>query len=293
MALALYLLANVCVAAIFKVFPRYRVNAFHAIVINYTICFLLGAVLNPEKKGLHLSEIVQTPWFKLDVILGVIFIGGFTITAKAIETAGITLTTMMQKMSILLSVTCTVLFFHEPFGLWQIIGMVFAITAIIAINQRPDEKAKNKNLLLLTGVLLSSALIEVILLFAERRDIIGEQHYLFTSYGFGFAALAGWCIIAWQWLRARQPIARQAWAGGLILGLPNFLTIFLLLVMLQQGWNASILYPVLNVTVLTLITLTAWLVFKEKLRLVNWLGIAAAMIAILLIGLLQPVPDAG
>ena len=288
MALALYLLANVCVAAIFKVFPRFRVNAFHAIVINYTICFLLGAVLNPERQGLSLREIVQTPWFRLDILLGFIFIGGFTITAKAIETTGITLTTMMQKMSILISVTCTVLFFHEPFGIWQIIGMVFAIAAIIAINQRPGEKTKEKNILLLAGVLLSSALIEVILLFAERRDIIGDQHHLFTSYGFGFAALVGWCVIAFRWIKGKKKIERQAWVGGLILGLPNFLTIFLLLVMLKQGWNASVLYPVLNVTVLTLITLTAWLIFKEKLRFINWLGIAFAVAAILLIGLLQP-----
>ncbi len=141
---------------------------------------------------------------------------------------------------------------------------------------------------MLLAVLLVSAAIELILLYVDRKQIVVDEHYLFTSFGFGFAALAGWIILGYKWIRNRKPIPRQDWIGGVLLGLPNFLTIYLLLLMLGKGWNASVLYPILNVTVLTLITLTAWIVFKEKLRPINWAGIGLAIAAILLIGLLQP-----
>jgi drug/metabolite transporter (DMT)-like permease len=290
MVLAFYLLANVCVAALFKLFPRYRVDALHAIVVNYTICFLLGALFNPNKGSMGITDVIHSAWFKVDLILGVIFISGFTVIAKAIETSGITLTTLIQKMSIVVSVTFSVLFFREPFGLWQVIGLCFAIAAIIAINQREDEAPKEKNLLFLAIVLLSSAAIEIILLYVERKGIVEDQHHLFTSYGFGVAAVVGWIYVAWQYFSKKIRMTRRDWIAGLLLGLPNFLTIYLLLVMLNKGWNASVLYPVLNVTVLSLITLTAWIVFKEKLRPVNWAGIGLAIAAILLIGLLTPSP---
>lgn len=288
MAFALYLLANVCVAALFKLFPRHRVDVFHAIVINYSVCFLMGFLLNPDKKNLTTSEILDSAWFKFDIGLGIIFILGFTTVAHAIITAGITLTTMMQKMSILVTVTCSVLFFSEPFGIWQGIGLCLAVAAIIAINQRPEQGPKQKNFILLLAVLLFSAAIELILLYVDRKQIVVDEHFLFTSYGFGFAALVGWIMIGYKWFKERKPIHRQDWIGGVLLGLPNFLTIYLLLVMLRKGWNGSVLYPILNVTVLTVITITAWLVFKEKLRLINWAGIGLAIAAILMIGLLQP-----
>jgi drug/metabolite transporter (DMT)-like permease len=288
MVLTLYLVANICVAALFKLFPRYKIDALHAIVVNYTLCFLLGVLLNPDKGMMPISEVIKTDWFKIDLLLGVIFISGFTITAKAIQQSGITLTTMMQKMSILVSVTVSVMLFHEPFGGWQILGLCFAVGAIIAINQQAEDQPKHGSYLYLAIVLLSSAAIEVILLFVERNNIVQGQHHLFTSYGFGVAAVVGWIIVAYQWISRRERMTRQDWIGGLLLGLPNFLTIYFLLLMLNQGWNGSVLFPVLNVTVLALITLTAWLVFKEKLRPVNWLGIVLAVGAILLIGLLGP-----
>ena len=60
-------------------------------------------------------------------------------------------------------------------------------------------------------------------------------------------------------------------------------SIFLLLKMLNQGWNGSLMYPMVNVTVLLLSTIVAVIAFHEKLNRINWIGIGLASASILTI----------
>ena len=60
-------------------------------------------------------------------------------------------------------------------------------------------------------------------------------------------------------------------------------SIYLLLHMLNEGWAGSIMYPLVNVTVLVLSALIALLAFRERLSRVNWAGIGLAILAIGLI----------
>ena len=71
--------------------------------------------------------------------------------------------------------------------------------------------------------------------------------------------------------------------AGILLGIPNFFSIFLLLKMLNQGWNGSLMYPLVNVSVLLLSTMVAVIAFREKLNRLNWIGIGLASAAILII----------
>jgi drug/metabolite transporter (DMT)-like permease len=279
-------IASTCISIGLKLFTRFKVNTFNAIVINYTVCLALGTMLDPEVSVPFSKEIVSTPWFAYDILLGVLFIFGFNLNAHAIQTAGITLTSLMQRMSLVLTVTFAVIFFKEHFGPIEITGISLAILAIIAINQ----KGKKFNLSgstpfpwVLFAVLLIASVVEILLFYAEKTNIVGESQLAFTTHAFGCAAIFGWISIGWLWFRKKLKITSRDLIGGILLGIPNFFSIYLLMVMLNQGWNGSILYPMINVSVLLLSTLIAVIAFREKLSRINWIGIVLATGAILFI----------
>jgi drug/metabolite transporter (DMT)-like permease len=284
------LLVTICIGICFKLFGRWKVNTFNAIVINYTVCLLLGSFLDPDASFPFSPKIIQTPWFKYDIILGLLFISGFNLTAVAIQKAGITLTTMMQRMSLITTVSFTVLVFHERFGWFAFCGLLSALMAIIAINQTGTSislQKPGKYTPLLFLVLLLSSAIEIILFFMEKSGLVGEHQMAFTTHGFGCAAIIGWIMMGWLWIKRNNTIARNDIFAGILLGIPNYFSIYLILVMLNQGWKGSIMYPMLNVSVLLLSTIIAVIAFREKLNRLNWIGIGLATLSILTIAYAQ------
>jgi drug/metabolite transporter (DMT)-like permease len=161
-----------------------------------------------------------------------------------------------------------------------------ALMAIIAINQKEGagswSLAGRPPLLLLT-VLVFAAAIEILLFYVEKSGTVGRQQMAFTTHGFGCAGIVGWIAIGWLWIRKRNRISLRDVIAGVMLGIPNFFSIYLLLKMLNQGWDGSVMYPMVNVTVLLLSTFVAVIVFREKLNRINWIGIALASASILII----------
>ncbi|MBK7668019.1 MAG: hypothetical protein IPJ32_12200 [Sphingobacteriaceae bacterium] len=74
--------------------------------------------------------------------------------------------------------------------------------------------------------------------------------------------------------------------GGIILGIPNYFSIFFILKSLEANiFTSAQLFPVLNISNVVLTALVGFLVFKEKLSAQNLLGVLLAVISILLITL--------
>lgn len=278
--------ATVCIGVCFKLFARYGINTFNAIVINYTVCLGMGTLLDPADGVPFSTSVTQAPWFRYDVVLGLIFIIGFNLTALGIRTSGITLTTLVQRMSLILTVSFAVVMFHEHFGWLELIGLLLAISAILTINQKKEQglpTAKTRFPYILLTILLFSAMVEIMLLYVEKSGVVGTDQMAFTTHGFGSAGILGWVILIAMLILRKTKLTGRDVLAGLILGIPNYFSIYLLLVMLNKGWNGSIMYPLVNVTVLLISTFVAVLFFREKLSRMNWLGIGLAAASILLI----------
>jgi drug/metabolite transporter (DMT)-like permease len=128
-----------------------------------------------------------------------------------------------------------------------------------------------------------SAAIEILLFYVEKSGVVGKQQMAFTTHGFGCAAVIGWVSVAWLWIKGRNRFSLRDIVAGVFLGIPNFFSIYLLLKMLNQGWDGSVMYPMVNVSVLLLSTFVAVIIFREKLNRLNWIGIALASASILII----------
>ena len=87
--LILTVACSVLLGFIFKLFARYQVDGFQAIVFNYITCFTCG--------WLHLgsfpvkAENFGSAWMPYALVLGLIFISGFNMAALTVRHFGVTI----------------------------------------------------------------------------------------------------------------------------------------------------------------------------------------------------------
>ncbi len=286
--LILSILSSTIIVIVFKLFSRFHIATFQAIVFNYWVCVICGWLVMGEFPVQ--SAMFQESWFPYSLLLGTIFILTFNIIAKTVEHFGITVSAIMQRMSVLLSVPFAIIAYHEPLPMLKIFGLVAAVFAIIFANMPDKKNVIPKQLphawmwLFPTLILLFSGFIEIVLMYVERSTA-GEANLAFTTFLFGTAAVLGTVRVATELALGKGQLAWKNVLAGIALGVPNFGSIYFVLLALKVGWGGSVVFPVNNVAVIALAVTAAWLFFSEKLSKINILGVLLAMVAIVLIGI--------
>lgn len=279
---------NVMLVIIFKLFPKYGINNFQAIIVNYFTCLAVGTI---QMGNFPIpTDFYIRPWFPYVSVLSVLFIIGFNMNAASTQIIGISYTTLVQKLSLIIPTIVAVLFFNEGLTGSKIAGIFLAIAAIILIqmpSKKPSEKEINiKNYIgLASGVFLISGAIELILFYMSNKQISTNQDIAIVSSAFAFAGLLGLVILLVELLRKKAKLEFKNIVAGIILGIPNFYSIYLLVYLLNRDWEASVLFPTNNVGIIALSALAALLFFQEKLNIYKWLGLGLAIASIIFISL--------
>ena len=286
--LLICILTNTVIGFIFKLYPRYGVNTLQAIVVNYFVCVGMAALTlgeNPIESNVH-----QQDWFPYALFLGLIFISGFNFTAYTFQKFGVTLTTIMQKMSIVLTVPIAFYMYSENINAWKVIGLLAGVVAIYLTNlPKKDDFSNLENIpkwmfAFPVIVLLISTTIESLLQYVQI-EILGTDGggLKFTATLFGIAGSFGLLAVIAGLISGRLTFSYKNIIGGIVLGVPNFFSIYLILVAIKEGWEGSVFFPINNVSIIALSALFAYLFFSEKLSKANWSGVLLAIAAIGLI----------
>ena len=96
--LVLSILSATGIFLIFKILGQKNLPAFPAIIINYLTASTLGFLINADR--IRLSAILDAPWVPISVIIGILFIVFFFVIARSSNEAGISITTVASKMSV-------------------------------------------------------------------------------------------------------------------------------------------------------------------------------------------------
>ncbi len=286
--LILSILCSTAIVLIFKLFQQWKVHTFQAIVFNYVTCVICGwAALGrfPIEEGFW-----QTVWFPWALFLGFVFITGFNIVALTVQKFNVTMATVMQKMSLLLTVVFAFVFYQESFNVLKAAGVVTAVAAILLVNLSAKGKLFEWNisprywLFLPILTWLVSATIEIVFLHLEKQT--GASSDIgFVSFLFGTAAVLGGIPLLIGYIRGRFKFDWKSLGAGVFLGIPNFGSIYFLLKSLGIGLDGSVVFPINNVSIIALSSLAALLFFREKLNRYNIIGVLVAIFSILLIAL--------
>ena len=279
---------NVLLLVIFRLFKTYNINTFQAIVFNYITCVIAGSILLGE---FPLStESIQEPWFPYSILLGLLFILGFNILGKTVQLFGVTLTSIAQKMSLVMIVSFTILFFQESVNFLKIIGILAAIASIILINLPKKgfdtDQIKLKKLgYVLFLTFLFSGIIEIILFYVEAKDYSSNADIGFIVALFGMAGILGIIGLIFGYATKKLSFDIKNVIAGITLGIPNFFTIYFLLVLINKGFEGSLIFPILNVSIILGSALLGYFVFKENLSKRQWMGFALGLLCIIFIAI--------
>lgn len=293
-ALLACIAASTFISLLFKLFGRYGVRNLPAIVVNYGVCVVMGALW--EGEWLLTADVLEQSWLYLALGLGVFFIAGFNLNATSVQRAGIAVTSVVQRISLLISVAFAVLYLRDPLSLKQGVGIALGVLSVFLVvrapaasvgkeglTPKPVQRPSRAEWLLPLGVFLVAGAIESGLLLAQRRYGAGDS----ASYTVALFAWAGFLGLVVRLLRppadGSPRFTRADVIGGIALGVPNFFSIYLIIVALEGGLPAATVFPVLNVATIVLGALAAVLFFGERLSGRQWAGVGVAILAIGLI----------
>ena len=283
--LLLSILSSAAIFIVFKLFDRYQLNTLQAIVVNYITAFFLG--LSLSKKSFVATEILKTEWFYGAIGLGILFILIFNLMALVAQRNGLSVASVATKMSVVIPVIFGIYVYNESFNFQKIIGILLALFAVVlvSVKQKSNVRLKN-NLLFPFLVFAGSGIIDTSIKYIETYYIEDGGIPLFSATIFGFAGIIGITILIIQKFKGNFKLNTLSILGGLILGIINYGSIYYLLKALDhESLESSTIFTINNVAIVMLSGLLGLILFKEKLSSKNWIGVAVAILSILLVSL--------
>jgi drug/metabolite transporter (DMT)-like permease len=228
-------------------------------------------------------------------ILGFFFVGGFYIASLTVQYFGLAISSVAQRMSLVISVSFAILFFNEPAPITKILGILTALSSVICINIPTKTKEGEAEPILDNStivaqpkaiwiyplaIFLISGIIEVILQYTQKTYNLAPSMQCILL--FGSASIIGSVTLLVALVSKKIKLEGKNIIGGIAVGIPNYFSIYFLLLALQQ-LDGSVVYPVSNILIVGSAALLGYFVFKEKLSTVNILGVVLALLSIFLI----------
>ncbi len=283
--LALCVLFSSLIFVIFKLFSIYKIETLYAIIMNYLVASFCGFLL--YRGDIIISEIPGENWFWGTFALGVLFIVVFNLMAATAQKAGVSVASVATKMSLIIPVIFGVAVYHEKLGALKILGIVLALIAVYFASHKEKSTAIRKSSLVLPLlVFLGSGIIDTAIKYMQEMHIAEAEFPLFSATIFVAAAITGILFILIRSFKKSIKLNFRNVLGGIVLGVPNYFSIFFLMRALQNDmFNSASIFTINNVAIVMFSTLLGILLFKEKISLKNWGGITMAVVSILLVAL--------
>lgn len=277
---------NTLIGIIFKYFSKWNVQAYPAIIINYLVCAAIGWTMFYHE--LLAPGFWQADWLPYGIGLGVVFTLGFYFASQCVAYHGVGLTAMMQKVSMIVTVLYAIIFFNETAGFLKWAGIILAIVSIILINRNvegKDKKIKTRLLVLALPliVFVINGAIDTTIFHVKSTDSFEVNEGHFSTAVFSIAACLG--VIAGSimiWMK-KISFGKKEILGGVILGVPNFISIYSVLLAIETGWGGTVIFPLLNISIIICSKAAGYRIFDEKANLYKWIGLILAILAIVLI----------
>tara|TARA_R110002073_G_scaffold47465_3_gene128632 strand:+ start:805 stop:1668 length:864 start_codon:yes stop_codon:yes gene_type:complete len=268
---------------IFKYFDIYKIDTLKAIVVNYIVAFILGFVLAEE--SITFANIPDQPWFFGALVLGLLFVSIFFVMALTAQRNGVSVVSVAGKMSVVIPIIFGVILYNESLSTIKIIGIILAIVAVYLASVKNNlEKHKKAGLLLPVILFLGSGAIDATLKYVEINFVSENEVSIFSGSLFGFAGVFGLIFLLFKTIQKREVFGVKNLIAGIVLGIPNYYSIVFLIKALQtKGIESSTLFTINNVGIVVVSTLVGLLIFKESFSLKNKIGIALAVIGIVLV----------
>ncbi len=286
--LLLCILSSTGIFIIFKSIDRFNIPSLPIIVINYLVATILGFAINPGKT--RMAEILHMEWLPASVVIGIMFIIMFFLVAFSSRQAGISVTTVASKMSVIFPIVFSLIIDQQDQVTPMKAAAIACTLAGVALTVfKPREDRPNLAVMYIPLLLfLGMGIVDSLVKYAQHNHVNNQETALFSAVLFLNAFVSGILVLLFfpkYLVHFRKP---AVWGWGLLLGGVNFGSIFFLVMALNHispggsGIDSSVIFGVNNTGIVALSVLAGLLIFRERLLPVNWFGIALSAIALIL-----------
>ncbi len=271
---------------LFKYFGKYQVNNLQAIIINYFTAGSL-ALLIAKLNGIQIifQDIISSTYIIPSLIIGLLFIITFNLLAYGTQKIGIAISTVANKMSMIIPVIIGIYLFKEALGALKLMGIILAILAIYMTSTKGGKLSFDKKYLpIILLIFFGQGMADGTLSWAQKFSINANNTSLFFACTFLSAGILGSLFLIYELIVKKIKFQYKSILWGIALGIPNYLTLHFFVRSLQSPiLESSQVFPVVNMGVIILSAVGGIILFREKLTPFNWSGIALAVVAISLI----------
>ena len=291
--LLLCILSSTGIFIVFKALDRRDIPVFPVILINYLLATLLGFFLHGSIPAP--ATLLQQDWLVLSILIGVLFILMFFLVGMSTRRAGISVTTVASKMSVVFPIVFSMLIdSSDSLNLLKATAILAALTGVgltVYRKASPDSGKRISAIVLPLVLFVGMGVVDSLVKLAQHRHVGDSDASLFSAILFLNALLSGLLFLI---LRSRDLpnfTRLRVWAWGLLLGTVNFGSIFFMVRALNYqgssgpGLDSSLIFGVNNTGIVVLSVMAGLLLFREKPSPLNWMGIGISLLSFLLFSL--------
>lgn len=284
--LILAVLLSVLIILTFRAFANFGIHTTAAVVVNYFICTLQGLLLAEQIPTAQ--YFLQASWLPLAIATSFLFICTFVLVGLSAQRNGVSVASVSSKLGMIITIIAAVFLYGDSLSWLKVCGIGLALLSVVFVSvKKGGAKTKSTAELFQLPLLIFclSGAIEVLLNYAQVYYLDGEDFKHFLTCVFAFSALLGSLYLL---LRIGKDPGILHWKNllwGCLLGLPNYLSLYAMFLALEtSGLESSVVFPLVNIGVVSLAAIGSVLIFKERLSALNLTGLACALMAIALIG---------
>ena len=275
--LLLAIASSSLVSIVMRASEKYTKGNHGMLAVNYVICVIMAAFYSGFENLLPKAEGIGFT-LGLGAVTGVIYLVGLLLVQLNIQKNGVVLTSIFQKLGLLVQLLISIVFFKEQPQLIQIFGILLCLIAIVMINFEKGQTAIGFKLGLFL-ILLNSGLCDgMSKVHEELGNPVLADHFLL--YTFGVALILCVTLIVVK----KESFGLKDIGFGILLGVPNYFSASFLLKTLND-LEAVIVFPTFSVATVVVISMTGVLVFKEKLSKKQWIGMGIILVALILLNI--------
>ena len=289
-SLILSIIFTVLLFVCFKEFEKREINTHQAITINYITASLLAYIINYN--DINIIGLISSNWIDdnneyltnefyflfSSIFLGIFFVIMFNIMAITTQRLGISIASLSSKISLIIPVLTSILIYENT--KFYFINGLGIILAMISVYLTLKKDVKPSYPITIAIILFFGAgILDTSLDFIQYNFLkSNSDNFNFIVILFFSAFIAGFLKIIF----GHHKIQLKNIYSGIMLGIPNYLSIYFVLEALNQLGGITV-FPVLNIGVVLISAIISFIYYKEKINFINWIGISLVCISIFLI----------
>ena len=276
------ILFSASILVLFRYFKQWGIDNLQAIIVNYVVAAAIGFASHEGASSLGI--IVEKPWFSVSIILGILFIGVFFLFALSSQVAGVAITAVASRMSVVIPVTAAFLLFDETATLTKIFGIALALPAFyLTFKKKRNENVAFLTLLLPLAIFIGTGSNDLLMKYTEYHYLQDDLFQLLAVV-FTLSLVIGVIILLVRVVLGKTVLQTKNIAAGLALGMVNFYSTYFMFRSMEY-FDSSVMFPVLNIGVVSLAAFSDAFLFNEKFSTANRIGIGLALLAIVFISI--------